>query len=198
MNESSMTLARDYEGENPLGWFMSEKLDGCRAYFDGRCFWTRGGNVINAPAWFTKGLPKAHLDGELWAGRGGLQAARKAAQYGGEHFTPAIRFMVFDLPGFTGTWPERMATVAALIRKAPHARTVAFSVVTDARQVFAELQRVHGKGGEGVMLRSPFAPPHYEEGRTRNLLKVKAAHPAMFTLEFPRVRPARVIQRMAM
>ena len=35
MNERQMTLGQDYAGEDLSGWFLSEKFDGCRAYWDG-------------------------------------------------------------------------------------------------------------------------------------------------------------------
>jgi DNA ligase-1 len=180
-------LGRDYEGEDPLGWFVSEKLDGCRACWDGRCFWTRGGAMIEAPAWFTKGLPRFALDGEIWAGRGGFETARSAVQYGRDYFKPGVRFMVFDLPGFTGRWDERMTTAATLLQNAPHARPVDFAVITDRRQVFAKLQEIQNAGGEGLILRNPDVIA-YEQGRTASLLKVKNTHPAMMLLQFTRTR----------
>lgn len=93
---------KDYIG----GWFISEKLDGTRCFWDGgvsrgkptkdvswaNCFkddrlkvepiatglWTRSGKVIHAPDWFLDLLPKKLLlDGELYAGRGGFQLLRK-------------------------------------------------------------------------------------------------------------------------
>jgi len=45
---------------------MSEKLDGVRAYWDGKQFLSRQGNLYHAPAWFTEHLPAVPLDGELW------------------------------------------------------------------------------------------------------------------------------------
>src|SRR5260370_746952 len=51
-------------------WWVSEKLDGIRAYWDGEAFWSREGNQFYPPAWFTAQLPKTPLDGELWLGRG--------------------------------------------------------------------------------------------------------------------------------
>ena len=50
------------------GWWMSEKLDGVRAYWDGRQFLSRLGNLFHAPDWFVDGLPDA-------ARRGALDAA---------------------------------------------------------------------------------------------------------------------------
>ena len=48
---------------------MSEKLDGVRAYWDGKSLVSRLGNPFHAPDWFTAGLPDVPLDGELWIGR---------------------------------------------------------------------------------------------------------------------------------
>ena len=33
----------DWNNEDPKGWFMSEKLDGIRAYWDGTQFWSKRG-----------------------------------------------------------------------------------------------------------------------------------------------------------
>lgn len=66
----ALLLAHSWDNEQELaGWWMSEKLDGVRAYWDGRQFFSRQGNRFHAPAWFTAALPAMPLDGELWAGR---------------------------------------------------------------------------------------------------------------------------------
>ena len=66
-------LAETYEkvpAFDPSGWWISEKLDGVRAYWNGQNFYSRNGLLFDAPAWFKVGLPKdTHLDGELWCGR---------------------------------------------------------------------------------------------------------------------------------
>src|SRR5437879_3286425 len=54
---------------DPAGWWMSEKLDGVRAYWDGKQFLSRLGNRYHAPDWFVEGLPDVPLDGELWLAR---------------------------------------------------------------------------------------------------------------------------------
>src|SRR5262245_35748711 len=66
----ALLLAESWDGTtDPTGWWLSEKLDGVRAYWDGRQFLSRLGNVFYAPDWFVAGLPEAPLDGELWLGR---------------------------------------------------------------------------------------------------------------------------------
>src|SRR5262245_61120536 len=65
-----LLLAESWDTATDLsGWWMSEKLDGVRAYWDGKQFLSRQGNLYHAPAWFTAGLPEVPLDGELWIDR---------------------------------------------------------------------------------------------------------------------------------
>src|SRR4051812_34623257 len=65
-----LLLAHTWENDVDLtGWWMSEKLDGVRAYWDGKKLWSRLGNEFLAPDWFTAPLPAFPLDGELWGGR---------------------------------------------------------------------------------------------------------------------------------
>jgi DNA ligase-1 len=166
MNEHHMTLGSDYSGQNLSGWFLSEKMDGCRAYWDGALLWTRGGNVIPAPAWFTEDLPASHLDCELWAGYGQREAARLATQYG--RFTPACRLLIHDCPTATGNWAERIQTASAT----RYAFPVSFTVCRGHVDMLAKLRSVLGHGGEGMVARNP-AVTRYTAGRTRNLLKIK-------------------------
>src|SRR5262245_12681473 len=56
--EPPLLLAESWDfATDPAGWWLSEKLDGVRAYWDGQKFLSRLGNVFHAPDWFTKGLP---------------------------------------------------------------------------------------------------------------------------------------------
>ena len=170
INEKQMTLYGDIaDNDQPDSWLISEKYDGCRAYWDGSQLWTRGGNVINAPKWFTRDLPAdQQLDGEIWAGRGRFTEARLAVQYG--TFTAACKFMVFDAPTAAGTWSKRMATVCTTSASEP----VAFHVATTRDDLFQEMLQVQSAGGEGLIIRRDDFDG-YEASRTRNTLKVKHA-----------------------
>src|SRR6202140_4334899 len=60
-----LLLAESWDGAlDPTGWWLSEKLDGVRAYWDGKQFLSRLGNVYHAPDWFLAGLPGEPLHGE--------------------------------------------------------------------------------------------------------------------------------------
>ena len=176
MNERDFTLADDWQGQDPTGWLLSEKFDGCRAYWDGAQLWTRGGNVIDAPAWFTEGLPSdQHLDGELWAGRGKFQRASNAARLGSEHFGRSFLFVVFDCPTARGTWQERMTIAADSIVNARHAQVATYRPCAGLDDLVAEFLRVTNAGAEGLCLRHPRVA-RYETRRTENLLKVRWSH----------------------
>ena len=71
----AVLLAENYNSSVDVSQYLiSEKYDGVRAIWDGKQLITRQGNAINAPAWFTKNLPKIAMDGELWLGRGQFDA----------------------------------------------------------------------------------------------------------------------------
>jgi len=73
--EPSLLLAKTWtEKMDPTGYWMSEKLDGIRALWNGSVFTSRLGNSFSAPDWFKEALPKhISLDGELWVGRDKFQ-----------------------------------------------------------------------------------------------------------------------------
>ena len=50
-------------------YFISEKLDGIRGFWNGQNLVTRGGNIIYAPSWFTQDWPNEYIDGELWSSK---------------------------------------------------------------------------------------------------------------------------------
>jgi len=170
INEAKMTLGTDYApGVNPKGWLVSEKMEDVRAYWDGVQFWTRGGKVIAAPAWFKAGLPAKHLDGGIWAGRGRFEEARQAVQLG--RWTHQCRFVAFDAPKAVGTWQQRMKVAGRLWRD-----VVSFDVCQSHGWLMTRLREVQGGDGEGLVIRHP-AINCYEVGLTGNFLKVKHTFP---------------------
>lgn len=134
-----LMLAHDYDPEKSwvAGWFMSEKMDGTRAFWDGGIsrgmfakdvpyaniekdarykfqpvatgLWSRYGNVIHAPDWFLEQLPKGIcLDGELWMGRGTFQQCRSIVST----LIPSddwagVKYHCFDSPSYVQTFSPR-------------------------------------------------------------------------------------------
>jgi DNA ligase-1 len=52
--------------KEPTGWWMTEKYDGMRLYWNGNQFFTRLGTILKVPEFITEQMPKVALDGELW------------------------------------------------------------------------------------------------------------------------------------
>ncbi|NCC28707.1 MAG: DNA ligase [Gammaproteobacteria bacterium] len=172
----ALALAEVYSpGIDLADYLVSEKLDGVRAYWDGRRLVTRGGLVIQAPAWFTAGFPDVALDGELWRGRG-LFATLSGTVRRLEPDQDAwrgVRYMLFDLPGHPGDFATRLGVLRDLVAAAPSPfiALVEQAEIADHDALMAELERVVAVGGEGLMLHRRDAV--YRSGRTADLLKVK-------------------------
>jgi DNA ligase-1 len=170
-----LLLAHSWENDLDLtGWWMSEKLDGVRAYWNGERFLSRLGNEYFAPAWFTDGLPKIALDGELWGGRKRFQRtvsiARRQDRSDAWH---ELTFLVFDAPSVDGPFEDRLHVARQEMReRLPRfARMHEHVLCADTDHLRRELARVEALGGEGLMLRQPGSA--YEVGRSHTLLKVK-------------------------
>lgn len=176
----SLLLAESWDNAADLSdWWMSEKLDGVRAYWDGRQFLSRQGNLYHAPDWFIEGLPSVPLDGELWIGRKKFQRTVSIVRRQDKNdLWNEVRFLVFDAPAATGGFEDRLAFLtdalargaAKFARQHPHERCKSLEAL---RQ---ELTRIEALGGEGLMLRQPGSK--YVAGRSASLLKVKNFHDA--------------------
>ncbi|MCY2993879.1 MAG: hypothetical protein NTY19_39290 [Planctomycetota bacterium] len=134
----NLLLAERWENDIDLaGWWMSETLDGVRAWWTGREFLSRQGNVYHAPDWFVAGLPSLPLDGELWLDRKAFQRTvsivRRHDQ--SDHWRQ-ITFVVFDAPAAAGPFENRQAFLEATLRE--HG-PLTFSVGTG----FTDAERQH-------------------------------------------------------
>ncbi|MBS0425872.1 MAG: DNA ligase [Proteobacteria bacterium] len=172
----ALMLAERYRAGMPLaGWWVSEKYDGLRGYWDGKRLWTRGGEPIAAPAWFTAPLPATPLDGELWAGRGRFEQAVSTvrSRTPDEKAWREIRFMVFDLPAQPGDFDARLSALRKLlpITDAPWVVPVAQARATTHAELMALLDKTIRLGGEGLMLHR--GASLYRGERSGDLLKVK-------------------------
>lgn len=117
--------AQSYKGQRVNNKWVSEKLDGVRALWDGGMtrgmllgdipfanttrahpnemampvsgLWSRYGKPFYAPAWFLDQLPKVPMDGELWMGRGLFnKTVGIVKSYDGDWSD--IKYMVFNMP----------------------------------------------------------------------------------------------------
>lgn len=157
------------------GWLVSEKLDGVRAFWDGKRLLSRQGNPFAAPNGFVAHFPPFELDGELWIGRGQFEAvaAITARQQPSEGWR-RISYRIFEVPHAPGGLLERLARLRAYLEDHPGSpiRIIPQTPIVDGADLQARLAQVEAAGGEGLVLRAPDTP--YETGRSDHALKVKS------------------------
>lgn len=169
-------LANSYQrGVELSDYWVSEKYDGVRGYWDGKKLLTRGGEVIRVPAWFVKDWPDTAMDGELWAGRGNFPLAVSTVrmQVPDNIAWRKMRFMVFDLPAHKGVFDERLPALMHLVEKIdlPWVQAVRQVKVADHQTLLAMMHNVVDAGGEGLMLHR--GASLYCAERNDDLLKLK-------------------------
>ena len=164
----NLILAQEYKNQNIQGWAMSEKLDGVRAYWDGKQLISRQGNVFTPPAGFTRDFPPFALDGELYIRRGKFEAVSAAVRTAG-HSWQGIKLYVFDAPKESGNLYQRLNKAKQHLAQHPTANFVVLTQTPAKDEAHARqfLREIEAQGGEGVMLRNPNAP--YQGGRSSNL-----------------------------
>lgn len=183
-SEPPLLLAQSWDNSLDLsGWWMSEKLDGVRAYWDGTQFLSRQGNLYHAPDWFIEGLPKTPLDGELWIDRKAFQRTVSVVRRQDKNDQwRQVRYLVFDAPDQGGKFEERIEFLrdGANTWKNEFLEVHQQELCRDVTHLRAELGRVEALGGEGLMLREPGSK--YVAGRSFSLLKIKTFHDAEATV----------------
>ncbi len=163
-----------YQGyEKIKGWYMSEKLDGIRAYWDGKRLLTKNANIINAPAWFIEALPPSPLDGELWTKRGDFENIQSIVL----DDKPSkewrdISYYIFEAPKQDGNFSQRLLYAKKWADKIDHVEIVEQIRCRDKRHLEEFLKKIESLGGEGVIIKDPTLP--YFSGRSSNILKVKS------------------------
>jgi len=172
-------LAQKHEPKHgsPVGWWVSEKLDGVRGWWDGTQFWSRAGNVFYAPDWFRAQMPSNHiLDGELFIGRNKFRETISIVKsHSMSERWKEITFMAFDVPS-QGDRPfeERLKILSDICsgNTSPNLKMVEHRVLTENDNIDQLLKDVEALGAEGLMLRQ--AGSKYIGKRSNTLLKIKS------------------------
>lgn len=169
-------LANIYQSEDPTGYFLSEKLDGYRAIWNGKKLISRHGNSIDIPDSILKLLPKnIPLDGELWAGRKQFSTAASIIKNGRKDYRwNKITYYVFDIPEPTlgpveKRWEYLRSVVSGINNN--QIKYLNQTVCEGTEHLFKVLDLVVSSGGEGIMLRKPKSI--YAKTRSDTLLKLK-------------------------
>lgn len=185
----ALLLAKTYQQNIDISdYWISEKYDGYRAYWDGQQLVSRQGNVFNAPAWFIADFPPTPLDGELWIGRQSFEALASVVRKSEPHIGwKDVNYLVFDSPSSTETFNQRLNKLKRVVvnTKSPYIKLVPQFKLKNHDALMHELQLRVAAGAEGLMLHH--GESHYHKGRSSDLLKLKPLQDA----------EARVIQHFA-
>jgi len=164
-----------HQGVDLSKYWVSEKLDGVRVYWDGSQLISRGGNIYHAPDWFIKDFPKQKLDGELWIERQNFELVVSTVR----DKTPdqqawrQVKFMAFDMPELALPFDDRLIQLRRTIKDANISwlKLVKQWRVADHQLLMKQLEMYTKLGAEGLMLHR--ASSTYKGKRSGDLLKVK-------------------------
>ncbi len=153
---------------DPTGWWVSDKLDGIRAYWDGQGgLWSRlGKRFVKAPqAWLAQLPVDVPLDGELYLGPLRFNDTVRAVK--GCDGWQELRYVVFDAPADPQGYENRIRHAAEQWRD-----VTPVVECNGLEHLWSALREAEAKGLEGIMLRQPESL--YVGKRSRTLLKVKS------------------------
>ena len=172
----AMWLANLYQGNEKLtDYWVSEKYDGIRGYWDGRQLLSRSGKALNPPNWFVQTWPTQPFEGELWAGLGQFEQAASVIQQkqASDSAWRAMRFMIFDAHTPTQAFAERIVRYQNIVKQIgkPWVQAVTQSQVPSHAALKAMLSKTVQAGGEGLVLH--LGSSLYQSGRNSDVLKVK-------------------------
>ncbi len=195
----ALWLASPYQGhENLSDYWVSEKYDGIRGYWNGQQLLSRSGKVLTPPAWFVQAWPSTPFEGELWAGLGQFEqtAAIIQQKQASDSEWRALRFMVFDVSAHGKTFTERMALYQGLAKHIdqPWVHAVAQNKTHSHAALKTLLQTTVQAGGEGLMLHR--GNSLYQSGRNGDVLKVKLHEDAEATVVGYEAGQGKYAQRM--
>ena len=153
---------------------MSEKLDGIRAYWDGKQLYSIEGIPFHSPSYFTENLPKEiELDGELWLGRNSLESLISqiySKDKGNRDIWKRVKYMIFDTPNTEMVYETRIDKLKKLSLPS-HVQVVETIQCRNRKHLKEFLYSIVQIGGEGLMMNRPNST--YVKGRSTSLLRVK-------------------------
>jgi DNA ligase-1 len=165
-----------YDDQNISGWYMSEKLDGIRAYWDGKQFLTKNGNRLHPPKKFIINFPPFALDGELWSKRDDFEFIQQTVLDSvPSNDWKKITYNIFEVPDSKGDFLNRLDKAKKWFEKHPNKYVNIIKQIKckNENHLNTYLEEVIALKGEGVIIKD--ASLKYHTGRSPHILKVKKA-----------------------
>jgi DNA ligase-1 len=167
-----------YNGIDPKGFYISEKLNGVRAFWNGLKFISKNGNPFALPTELLTAMPQGKaLDGELYAG-GDLSLiaglCRRKVPAPLENWKK-VTFQVFDAPDRSLLYRERHELLTNYARTTdelpPFCTIVKQTICQGRRELLTNYHEIKERGGEGIVLKSPLHL--YRPGSSELAQKIK-------------------------
>ena len=158
----------------PQSFVYSEKLDGVRAFWDGKNLYSKGGKLLTPPSFFTQNFPPFAIEGELWSKRGDfenivsiLKSTKKKEKW------RELKFYIFEVPNQQGGILKRLEVLEAYLasQPAPFISIIPQLQLNTLQALQDALSAITQAGGEGVVVREKDAP--YYTGRNKKAMKLK-------------------------
>lgn len=159
---------------HPQSFVYSEKLDGVRAFWDGKNLYSKGGKLLTPPSFFTQNFPPFAIEGELWSKRGDfenivsiLKSTKKKEKW------RELKFYIFEVPNQQGGILKRLEVLEAYLasQPAPFISIIPQLPLNTLQALQDALSAITQAGGEGVVVREKDAP--YYTGRNKKAMKLK-------------------------
>lgn len=170
---TNIMLVGQYHNQDITNWVMSEKLDGVRAYWDGKQLISRQGYSFSPPDYFIQYFPPFAVDGELFSERNKFDEISAIVRRGQVKGWYKLKLHVFDVPHAKGDLFQRLRVLEdyLLAHPTPYIQVIPQIVIQDKKHLEQFSQHILKLGGEGVIVRNPKAD--YIQGRSSQILKVK-------------------------
>ena len=176
LNSQELQKAKNYDNSKHdiSNWYMSEKLDGIRAYWNTKELLSKNGNKIYTPDWFIKDFPNFELDGELWSKRDDFENIQNIVL--DEKPTSKwneITYNIFEIPNENGNFDKRLEKIKSWLEKNPNKfiKIIPQKICKNESELNNYLKELIDKKAEGLILKNPNLD--YFTGRNENILKVK-------------------------
>lgn len=154
--------------------WMSEKMDGVRAFWNGETLKSKQSKEILCPKWFIEGLPKrVKIDGELWMGRRQFETTVARLNSLDETSWLDMKFVAFDIIVPDIPYEARIEQLKRL-QLPSHASVVNIEVCLGNDHLIQCLRSIISSGGEGIIATKPQS--FYIPERTSTRLKVKVTN----------------------